>query len=84
LALIALPGMDAAITPVYPEARVMAYADDGMVLQADRSVLAHGQPRCLTWLAASGLTLNVTKTHIRHTVAGAQPGMDLLGFHIRQ
>ena len=62
----------------------MAYAEDGMVLQADRSVVAHGQPRCLTWRAASGLTLNVTTTHIRPTVAGAQPGLDLLGFHLRQ
>jgi RNA-directed DNA polymerase len=38
----------------------------------------------MTWLAAIGLTLNVTKTHLRHTLEGDQPGMDFLGFHIRQ
>jgi RNA-directed DNA polymerase len=39
LALIALHGMDAAITQVYPKARVIAYADDGVVLHEDRWVL---------------------------------------------
>jgi RNA-directed DNA polymerase len=39
LALIALHGMDTAITQVYPEARVIAYADDCMVLHEDRLVL---------------------------------------------
>ena len=31
-----------------------------------------------------GLTLNPSKTRISHTLAGDQPGMDFLGFHIRQ
>ena len=62
----------------------MAYADDGMVLHEDRAVLAHGQHLFMTWRAEIGLTLNVTKTHIRHTLEGDQPGMDVLGFHIRQ
>jgi RNA-directed DNA polymerase len=84
LALIALHGMDEAITQVYPEARVMAYADDGVVLQEDRSVLEHCQHLFMTWLAEIGLTLNVTNTRICHTLEGDQPGMDLLGFHIRQ
>ncbi len=84
LALIALHGMDTAITQVYPEARVIAYADDCMVLHEDRSVLEHCQHLFMTWLAEIGLTLNVTKTHIRHTLEGDQPGMDCLGFHIRQ
>ncbi len=84
LALIALHGMDTAITQVYPEARVIAYADDCVVLHEDRSVLEHCQHLFTTWLAEIGLTLNVTKTHIRHTLEGAQPGMDFLGFHIRQ
>jgi RNA-directed DNA polymerase len=84
LALIALHGMDAAITQVYPEARVIAYADDAMVLHPDRSVLEHCQQLLMTWLADMGLTLNVTKTRIRHTLEGDQPGMDFLGFNIRQ
>ena len=29
-----------------------------------------------TWIRPSGLTLNVTKTRIRHTLEGDQPGMD--------
>jgi hypothetical protein len=76
--------MDTASTQVDPEARVMAYADACMVLHEDRSVLAHCQQLFMTWLAAIGLTLNVTQTHIRHTVEGDQPGMDFLGFHLRQ
>ena len=84
LALIALHGMDAAITQVYPEARVIAYADDCMVLHPDRSVLEHCQQLLTTWLAEIGLALTPTKTRIRHTLEGDQPGMDYLGLHIRQ
>jgi RNA-directed DNA polymerase len=84
LALIAPHGVDTAITRVYPEARVSAYADDGVVLHEDRSVSEHCQHLFMTWLAAIGLTLNVTKTHIRHALEGDQPGLDFLGFHIRQ
>ena len=84
LALIALYGIDEAVTQVYPEARVIAYADDCLVLHPDRSVLEHCQQLLMTWLAKIGLTLNTTKTRIRHTLEGDQPGMDFLGFHIRQ
>src|SRR5688572_27574159 len=84
LALIALHGIDEAVTKVYPEARVIAYADDCMVLHPERSVLEHCQQLLMTWLAEIGLTLNTTKTRIRHTLEGDQPGMDFLGFHIRQ
>ncbi|MDH3600893.1 MAG: reverse transcriptase domain-containing protein [Candidatus Tectomicrobia bacterium] len=84
LALIALHGMDAAITQVYPQARVIAYADDAMVLHPDRLVLDHCQQLLMAWLAPMGLTLNETKTRISHTLEGDQPGMDFLGFHIRQ
>jgi RNA-directed DNA polymerase len=84
LALIALQGMAAAIPQVSPEARVIAYAEDCVVLHAERLVLEHGQPLLITWLAAIGLTLNVAKTHSHHTLEGDQPGMDVLGFHLRQ
>src|SRR5215510_2998193 len=84
LALIALHGMDTAITDVYPQARVIAYADDCVVLHEDRQVLAHCQQLLMTWLAAIGLTLHEAKSHIHHTLEGDQPGFDFLGFHIRQ
>jgi len=83
LALIALHGMDKAITQIYPGARVIAYADDCLVLHPDRPVLDHCQQLLMAWLARMGLALNVTKTRIGHTLAGDQPGMDFLGFHIR-
>ena len=83
-ALIALHGIDEAITQVYPDARVIAYADDCLVLHPDCSVLDHCQQLLMVWLARMGLTLNVNKTRIGHTLEGDQPGMDFLGFHIRQ
>ena len=43
LALIALHGREEAITHMYPEARVIAYADDCLVLHPDRAVLEHSQ-----------------------------------------
>jgi RNA-directed DNA polymerase len=84
LGLIALHGMDTAITQVYPEARVIAYADDCVVLHEERAVFEYRQHLFMTWRAAIGLTLNVTPTHIRPTVEGDQPGMDCLGCHLRQ
>jgi RNA-directed DNA polymerase len=54
LALIALHGMDEAITRVHPRARVIAYADDCVVLYEDRRVLEHCQQLLLTWLAEIG------------------------------
>ena len=84
LALIALHGMDDAITRVYPHARVIAYADDSVVLHEDRKVLEHAQQLLKTWLAQIGLTLNEAKSHISPTLEGPQPGFEFLGFHIRQ
>lgn len=84
LALIALHGMDEAITQVYPKAQVIAYADDALVLHPDHSVLEHSQHLLQEWLADMGLALNETKTRIRHTLEGDQPGIEFLGFHIRQ
>ncbi len=84
LALIALHGMDQAITRVYPHARVIAYADDGVVLHEERQVLEHCQELLKTWLAEMGLCLNEAKSCIRHTLEGDQPGFEFLGFDIRQ
>jgi RNA-directed DNA polymerase len=76
--------MDEALTQVYPQARVVAYADDCVVLHEDRGVLEHCQQRLMPWLAAMGLTLNEAKSRIQHTWEGDQPGFDFLWFHIRQ
>ena len=84
LALIALHGMDEAITRVHPRARVIAYADDCVVLHEDRQVLEHCQQLLMTWLAQIGLALNAAKSCISHTLEGDQPGFEFLGFHIRQ
>jgi RNA-directed DNA polymerase len=67
LALIALHGMDAAITPRYPEARGIAYADDGLGLHPERAALEHCQQLLTAWLAQIGLTLHVSKTPMSHT-----------------
>src|SRR4029450_7006076 len=50
LALIALHGMEEAITQLYPRARVIAYADDCVVLHEDRTVLEHCQQLLMRWL----------------------------------
>ena len=73
LALIALHGMDEAITHVYPRAWVIAYADDCVVLHEDRPVLEHCQHLLQTWLTGIGLTLNEAKSRISHTLDGDQP-----------
>jgi RNA-directed DNA polymerase len=84
LALIALHGMEEAITRVYPSARVITYADDGVVLHEERQVLEHAQELLKPWLAEMGLSLNKAKSSIRHTLEGEQPGFEFLGFAIRQ
>jgi len=84
LALIALHGLDEAITRSHPQARVVAYADDCVVLHEDRHVLEQSQQLLRTWLAEIGLTLHETKSHVRHTLEGEAPGFEFLGFHIRQ
>ena len=67
--------MDGALTQVYPQARVIAYADDGRCCMRT-VVLEHCQQLLMTWLAAMGLTLNEAKSRIHHTLEGEQPGFD--------
>ena len=57
---------------------------DCVVLHEDRRVLEHSQQLLRLWLAEIGLTLHETKSHIRHTLEGKDPGFEFLGFHIRQ
>ena len=67
LALIALHGMDQAITRISPHVRVIAYADDGVVLHEERQVREHGQELLKTWLAEMGLSLQEAKRRSSHT-----------------
>lgn len=76
--------MEEAITQLYPRARVITYADDGVVLHEDRQVLEHVREVIQTWLAPMGLRLNEAKSRIRHTLEGDPPGFEFLGFDIRQ
>ena len=76
--------MEEAITQVYPHARVITYADDGVVLHEDRQVREHCQELLKTELAQRGLRLNEAKSHIRHTLEGEQAGFACLGYDIRQ
>jgi hypothetical protein len=59
--------MDKAIPRVSPHARVIAYADDGVVLHAERQGLEHCQEVLKTWLAEMGLSLHEAKSCMRHT-----------------
>ena len=76
--------MDEASTPCYPAARVIAYADACLGLHPERATLDHCQQLLTAWLAKIGLALNVSKTHMSHTLEGDQPGVDVLGCTIRQ
>jgi RNA-directed DNA polymerase len=94
LANIALHGLETAITQAFPPRsrqygpppNVVVYADDLVILHADRSVIEHCQHLVSEWLRPLGLTLKPSKTRITHTLEtnDGQPGFDFLGFHIRQ
>lgn len=75
--------MEEAITHVSPEARVMADADDCLVLHPDRAVLDPCQQLLTAWRAGIGRTLHVNKTRINHPLEGDQPGLDFLGLPLR-
>jgi RNA-directed DNA polymerase len=84
VALLALHGMEEAITHVDPQARGIAYADDVVGLHEDRKVLEHCQQRLMTWLADIGLALPEAQSPLSHPLEGDQPGLDFLGCNIRQ
>jgi Group II intron, maturase-specific domain len=75
--------MHTAITQVYPEARVIADADECLVLHPDGAVLEPSQQLLRAWLAEGGLTLNVTTTRLGHPVEGEPPGGDFFGGNSR-
>jgi RNA-directed DNA polymerase len=76
---MAVHGLDEAIPPRSPEARVIADADDCLVLPPARAAREHCQQLLTAWLAQSGLTLHVSKTPLRPTGEGEPPGGDCLG-----
>jgi len=57
----------------YPQAHVIAYADDCVVLHEERKVLEHCQQLLTPWLANIGLTLNTAKSRISHDLEGYEP-----------
>ncbi|MGL5017511.1 MAG: reverse transcriptase domain-containing protein [Luteolibacter sp.] len=66
---------------------LVVYADDAVVMHADRSVVEWSRTAIQTYLAPLGLRLNESKTRVSHTQqpvnrkSGA--GFDFLGFHIQ-
>jgi RNA-directed DNA polymerase len=69
-----------------PVVNVVVYADDLVILHADRTVVERCQAVVAEGLREMGLTLKPSKTRIPHTleVAEGTPGFDFLGFQIRQ
>ncbi|NEP15191.1 MAG: restriction endonuclease [Symploca sp. SIO2C1] len=63
---------------------LVRYADDFVILHEDLGVVRECQQIILKWLNGIGLELSVEKTRIAHTLSGAYPGLDFLGFNIRQ
>src|SRR5260370_28323539 len=94
LANIALHGLEQEIAQAFPvlvqkerwKPTVVRYADDLVVLHADKAVIEQVQQLVSTWLAGMGLALKSSKTCITHTLIPCenQLGFDFLGFHIQQ
>ena len=94
LANIALHGLEQEITSAFPalvqrerwKPTVVRYADDLVVLHADKAVIEQVQQLVSTWLAGMGLALKPSKTCITHTLTPCENhlGFDFLGFHMQQ
>ncbi len=96
LANIALTGMEAVVRASYRRTlshghaitpSLIRYADDVVVLCADRDGVLAAQGALEGFLAELGLTLHPTKTriiHSLHPMEDAAPGFDFLGFTVRQ
>ena len=94
LANVALHGLETVITKRFPRSNsrgfnppnVIKYADDFVILHADREIIEQCQQVAVEWLKEMGLELKPSKTCITHTLTVAQgkPGFDFLGFNIRQ
>jgi len=92
LANIALHGLETTIVQSFPRRKglspptVVRYADDFVVLHADRQVIEQCADIARDWLKPLGLELKASKTRIAHTLekVEGQAGFDFLGFNIRQ
>jgi RNA-directed DNA polymerase len=88
LALIALHGLETAITTAFPRAdrpHVVVYADDFVVLHPTRAGVERARQIAEAWLSGIGLQLKASKTRIGHTLhaVDGRAGFDFLGFSIR-
>jgi RNA-directed DNA polymerase len=93
LANIALHGLELMIIKRFPRCRVgfhhplvVRFADDLVILHAEREVIELCWKLVSEWLAEMGLELNPRKTRIAHTLEAVEgvAGFDFLGFQIRQ
>ncbi len=90
LANIALHGLEQEITSAFPalvqkerwKPTVVRYADDLVVLHADKAVIEQVQQLVSVWLAGMGLALKPSKTCITHTLTPCEDhlGFDFLGY----
>jgi RNA-directed DNA polymerase len=86
LANIALHGLETAVAEAHPQAQVIRYADDLVVLHRELEVIEAAQQTVAQWLTDMGLELKPSKTTVTHTLDehDGHTGLDFLGFHIRQ
>ena len=88
LALVALHGLETAITTAFPKhdrPQVVVYADDFVVLHPTRAGVEKAQQIGEEWLSGIGLHLKTSKTRIGHTLHAidGRAGFEFLGFSIR-
>ncbi len=86
---IALHGMEKAIIGEkykYGKTTFIRYADDFVILHADKDELQRAAEKAASWLEGIGLRLHPTKTRMTHTFhpIEGKVGFDFLGFSIRQ
>jgi len=92
LANIALHGLETTIVQSSPRGKgltppiVVRYADDFVILNANRQVVDHCSEVARSWLIPLGLELKASKTRIAHTLQKVDSiaGFDFLGFNVRQ
>jgi RNA-directed DNA polymerase len=86
LANVALHGLEEVAATIHPDARVIRYADDLVVLHDDLEVIKKVSEAVSRWLLLMGLELKPSKTHITHTLHeyNGYVGFNFLGFNVRQ
>lgn len=83
---VALHGLEYDVAQIDPQAKVIRYADDLVVLHPELTVIEAARETISDWLTTVGLKLKPSKTQITHTLKqhDGKVGFDFLGFHIRQ